>query len=374
MRRRPLDSDEKYRLYLNDSEYETAVECAPDRRTRIVMRLAGECSLRNELTVSVRRCDFYIPDVDGVGIVVLDVQGAKDTTEDNTGGERLVWVPRDLYEEILAYCEQENIHDEEVIFDYTTQWVRDQVEKAGENAATKTGNSDFDYLTPHDLRAYFATSMIRRKGIDKEIVKSMGGWDSDKALKPYLDIALEKDIQDELARAGLVEVDVPTPPRNDELANLYEEVREIRDLLKIANVLEERDITVEQLERAEENLDALDEGNPEPEDMPLDRFNVTTGPLSVGSMIAAGITTTIATPVRDHVEDVKNEMRDRPDLVDPAEVDTAMVTVMSLLSVGMMLFGISTSTLPMPTAAGLYAAAIPMATGKAYWDIFYGDE
>ena len=371
IRKRPLDSEEEYRLYLSDYHYETTVECAPDREAEIAIRLGGECSLRTGKIITVRRCDFYVPDEPGVDIVVLDVHGAKDTTEDGTGGERLTWVPRDLYDEILTHCTQENIHDYEPILDYSDQWVRDKVEAAGENAIAKIGESDFQYLTPHDLRTYFATSMIRRKGVNKEVVKSMGGWDSDKAVNPYLDIVLEKDMQDELARQGLVDLDVPTPPRTKELDNLYREVREIRDLLKIANILEEHDITVEQLERAEEHLDELadgdlDEGNPEPDPTNLDSFNAVTGPLATGSVFAA----TLTTPVRNHVDNLKAEMRDRPDLVDPAEVDTAMVAVMSLLSVGMMLYGIGSSTLPTTTAAAFYVAAVPAAVGKAYWDIF----
>jgi len=86
----------------------------------------------------------------------------------------------------------------------------------GENAATKTGDEDFLDLTTHDNRAYYATNMIRRLGVDKEIVKSMGGWSSDKAIEPYLDIPLEKDIQNELVRAGVVQKDVSAPPRHDD--------------------------------------------------------------------------------------------------------------------------------------------------------------
>jgi len=62
----------------------------------------------------------------------------------------------------------------------------------GENAATKRVMRISWILTTHDNRAYYATNMIRRLGVDKEIVKSMGGWSSDKAIEPYLDIPLEK--------------------------------------------------------------------------------------------------------------------------------------------------------------------------------------
>lgn len=236
------------------------------------MRIAGESGPRIGLITRIRRCDFYVPSDPDVGIVLLKIRGAKDTTEDNTGGERLTWVPRDLYEEILDHCRREDINDNEEVFDVGAERMRQLIKEAGENAAAKTENYDYRYLTPHDLRSYFATNMIRRQRVDREIVKSMGGWNSDKALQPYLDVALPRDIQDELARQGLVEVDVPSPPRRDELAALYEELRTIRELLTLSDVVEENDLSAEQIEQLEEHIETLDEGNPEPDPKSLDSF------------------------------------------------------------------------------------------------------
>lgn len=270
MRRRPLADG--YRLYISEPEYEIVLNSAPDRRTRIVIRIAGEAGPRIGLIARIKRCDFYVPTDDDVEIVLLQIREAKDTTEDDTSGERITWVPRDLYDEIIEYCHQENISPNEEIFDVGAERLRQLVKQAGENAANSAGEADFTHLTPHDLRAYFATHMIRRRNVDPEIVKSMGGWNSDEALKPYLDVALPRDIQNELARRGLVEVDVPRPPVTDEFEAVYRELREIRKLLELSDVMEEFNVTVEQIKQIEENIDIIDEGEPEPEGTNLKSF------------------------------------------------------------------------------------------------------
>jgi len=122
----------------------------------------------------------------------LKIRDGKDTTDNEDGGSRITWVPFDLFEEIEAWCDRRSIGEDEQIFEVGAKTLSNDVVEMGENAATKTGDEDFLDLTTHDNRAYYATNMIRRLGVDKEIVKSMGGWSSDKAIEPYLDIPLEK--------------------------------------------------------------------------------------------------------------------------------------------------------------------------------------
>lgn len=277
MRRRPLSNG--YRLYMTESEYETAVESAPDRETRLAMRIIGECSPRIGLTVDIEPGYFYIPTDEDVEIVFLDVRGAKDTTDDDTGGERIAWVPMDLYEEIIEYCERNNISDDEQLFDIEAPAMRTKIKQAGENAAKK-GDSDFDHLTPHDLRAYYATNMLRRQNVDKEIVKAMGGWGSDKAIQPYLDVALPRDIQDELARHQMVEPDVPTPPMVEGLEAVYKEIRELRKQLSVSEVQADYDLTIEDIKQVKQQVEGGDDTASEPETTTLSYFENSRGTVS----------------------------------------------------------------------------------------------
>lgn len=298
MRRRPLS--DSYRLYMTESEYETSVESAPDRETRLAMRIIGECSPRIGLTVDIERGYFYIPSDEDVEIVFLDVRGAKDTTEDDTGGERITWVPMDLYEEIIEHCKRNNISEDEQIFSVDTEQMRNKIKRAGSNAANK-GDDDFNHLTPHDLRAYYATNMLRRKNVDKEIVKAMGGWGSDKAIQPYLDVALPRDIQDELARNQMVEPDVPTPPMVEGLEAVYKEIRELREQISVSEIQKDHDLSIEDIKQVQKQVEGIDNGNSETELTSLGSFmnkthrgSATSGGLTVLPVIAAVYMTTVS--------------------------------------------------------------------------------
>jgi len=199
-------------------------------------------------------------------------------------------------------------------------------------------------------------------GTDKEVVKSMGGWNSDKALKPYLDVALPKDIQNELARQNLVEVDVPTPPRSKELASLYEEVHEIRDLLKISQILENNDITVEQLKRAEEHLDPdeLDKGNPEPKPTSLDNFSVIE-PATAAMAFAGGV-----------ISDTLDAAH-APTSTNPPAPHIAETATISAIGVLFVIYAAGTAGLSTAAAsAAVYGGMIPVATAKTWWDALRG--
>lgn len=232
------------RVHFSESEYQTLLDAAPSRRVRLALRIEAECSPRIGLLVTLRRKDFYIPNDPDVKIAFVRIRGAKDTTDgdnDLGGKARISWVPADLYESIEAYCEAEGIGEEDELFDIGETRMSQLVAETRDNAAIKAGNEDFQYVTSHDFRAYFATNLVRRQGVSKEIVMEMGGWKNKKSMDPYLAVPLPQDIQNELARAGVVERDVPTPPQRDELETVYQAVRSLKKSLVGAEVEDVQD-------------------------------------------------------------------------------------------------------------------------------------
>lgn len=141
-------------------------------------------------------------------------QKAKNALGGNT---RISWVPWDLYEEVQQYCEDEGIEDDEQIFKIGGAQLNDLIVEAAEDTIVATGNQDYQHLTTHDFRAYYATNMVQRLNVDIEAVMAMGGWNSRKAIDPYLAKPLPRDLQDDLASAGVVQKDVPAPQRQDKL-------------------------------------------------------------------------------------------------------------------------------------------------------------
>lgn len=255
---------EEVRVYMAPHEYDTYREHA-DRRTELAARIIGETSSRIGKTSSLRRNDFFVPDDPQVELAFVRLRETKDSTEGENalgGKTRVSWVPWDLYEAIQQYCDDEGIRDEDEIFDVTADWLGKQIKKAAEATAIATGIDDYRHIRSHDLRAYYATNMIRRLGVDTEVVMEMGGWDSRKAIEPYLASPLPRDLQDELARAGVLQKDVPAPPRQDEFSEILIRLEQIERALDLDRIVDVRALTASDVQnlkkKAEDTEDTAD--------------------------------------------------------------------------------------------------------------------
>lgn len=235
MRLEPMEK--RVRVYLSPSEYELLLNSAPNKACYFASRLEAECSPRIGQVAKIERGDFYVPDDPNVELVFLTLRGTKDTTagESPLGGQaRITWVPQDLYEELTQWADQRGLSEDDQFFDVGARRLGDYVVEMRENAVTKSGNEDYFHVTSHDFRVYYATNMVRRHRVNLEIVMEMGGWTSKKAIEPYLQKPLARDIQDELVRTELVSgEELPEPPQRDDLHGLYSELRKLRELLNL---------------------------------------------------------------------------------------------------------------------------------------------
>lgn len=238
------------RVYLNPHDYETLLDCADSRRAHLAIRLMGESSLRvgtlsREISPGdVRRSTH--PDVD---IWFLSLS-AKDTKDRDTDGKRRdVWVPQSLKAELDRYCDDENIDDDDPLFGCVRKTLRNEVKRSAANAARQTGNDDFEHVSAHDLRAYFATTMLIRHNVSKDTVLELGGWENYQSIQPYLDASFDDIIQDDLAAAGVLEIE--SVDATSETAQLREEVNALREVVgDLADEVQEisaglEDLTVE---------------------------------------------------------------------------------------------------------------------------------
>lgn len=260
MRLRPMEK--RVRVYVAPHEYDTYLEHC-DRQTRLGTRIIGETSPRIGKTVELTRNDFYIPDDPDVNIAFVKLRETKDPTEgDNAlgGKTRISWVPWDLYEEIQQYCDDNGIEDDDLIFDITGKWLGELIKDAAEATAVATGDEDYRHITSHDFRAYYATHMVRRLGVDIETVMEMGGWGSRKAIEPYLASPLPRDLQDDLTRAGVLQRDVPTPPQRDEFEEISIRLERIERALDLDRVVDDvRDLTASDVRRLKHHIEEAEE-------------------------------------------------------------------------------------------------------------------
>ncbi|APX00212.1 hypothetical protein CHINAEXTREME_20595 (plasmid) [Halobiforma lacisalsi AJ5] len=244
MRLRPLIGRSPA-VYLDPDEYEQFLEVAKDQDERAYLgfRIAGECSPRVGRIVEIKRGDFVEPTDPDVEIILLKLTNTKDTSGDTEDGKaRTTWVPRSLYEAIEQYCDRNDIGSDEPLFEIGAERLRGLIKAAGQEAADQFGIEAYKHITPQDGRRYYATTMLRRYDVKLEIVMDLGGWESRKAMKPYLDVYQPREIQDELARAGILEVDAPAPPRETELQRLHEEVRRLRKLVEADRKISKYDV------------------------------------------------------------------------------------------------------------------------------------
>lgn len=336
MRLEPLD--DSVRLHLSPTEYELLLDCAPNKQCYFATRIEAECSPRIGRVAKLKRGSFGIPDEPKVDIPFLRLRGTKDTTEGENpigGKARMSWVPRDLYTELMEWADQNSISDDEELFDVGKRRLQDYVQVMRENAATRSNNDDYRYFKSHDGRVYYATNMVRRLGVDIELVMEMGGWNSKKAIEPYLRKAQPREMQDELVRSGAVRRDdLPAPPRRKEFEALYEELQRLKELQKFdaveplnnltaGRIAELREIALSQRIENEDgeiektNLSQFGEG---------DRVHSSTPAVAALHLGAQG-----GEALQGRARREKRAMADNPEMADPTASHAATVVGMCLV-------------------------------------------
>lgn len=207
------DGTEK--VWLTEPEYETLLEHG-DEQARLAMRYGGEVGLRVSEIAAVtrdahRETAVDVASVPGaeaadgpVKVTWLAVYG-KDTSGATEGGKRRdALVPDDLATASRLYQLERGLGDDAPLFDVTARTVRNWIGDAAMSAADATGVDDYHAVSSHDLRRYYATRMLQVHGVNPEVVMEVGGWDSYKALRPYLQSPVEEVIAAEYASHGLL--------------------------------------------------------------------------------------------------------------------------------------------------------------------------
>lgn len=219
------------RVFMNPHDYQLMLDVSDSRRAKLAMMLMGRCGYRvgelPQLVYGDLRQSTH-PDVD---LWFWPVYGKDSKARDTEGKRREAWIPDDVKEAVDEYAEIEGIRDDDHVFRCRKRTIRRDVERTRENAVVKTGNSDYGYISPHDFRAFFATNMTLRKGVDPEIVMELGGWDDRKTFRThYLDAKFDDIIHMKLAEAGLVEAEGDVPMTEYQMLRM--EVRELKDMIE----------------------------------------------------------------------------------------------------------------------------------------------
>lgn len=68
---------------------------------------------------------------------------------------------------------------------------------------TKTGDTDYERVSSHDLRRCWAQHLLVEEGVSPRIVMALGGWSSYDAIEPNLTAPTEDNIIDSMSEVSL---------------------------------------------------------------------------------------------------------------------------------------------------------------------------
>jgi len=201
MRLRNMEN--QHRVYMNPADYQTMLDAAVSKRAEMAMLVMGRMGLRRS-EVGIILDEIYESSHPDVNLRFVPIYN-KDTTGDTEGKRREAWVPEDVYQEIKDYYEVKKKPTDMQMIAKTPRTVSRDISASADKAVEKTGNEDFDYVTTHDFRAYYATNLLLRQGVEPEIVMELGGWEDHETMLTYLNASFDDVIYDALVRAGVVE-------------------------------------------------------------------------------------------------------------------------------------------------------------------------
>lgn len=183
MRLEATGKPDQYKVWLTDNELNELRRNAGNARNDLLIQLGGYVGLRA----------FEIPQVspqhvtrtDGGDAWRLHVPEGKDTTG-NGGKPRDAYLPATVERELHQYQQENDLRPSDPYVDLTESGVRAAVKRIANTTADETGNDKFGHVSSHDLRRRYAQRLLVDENMNPRVVMAVGGWDSFKAIEPYL--------------------------------------------------------------------------------------------------------------------------------------------------------------------------------------------
>ena len=189
-----------FKVWMTDNELETLRRSAKNHRDDLIIQLGGYVGLRA----------FEIPQIQPNHVkrtedgdhYHLRVPEGKDT-KNGTGMPRDAYLPNAVERDLHRYITAESILPDDPVIDLSPRGVRAVVERTAARAAEETGDSDYEYVSSHDLRRRFAQRLLVDHSLNPRVVMAVGGWSSFQAIEPYLNAPTPAVINASFESAGL---------------------------------------------------------------------------------------------------------------------------------------------------------------------------
>lgn len=183
---RPAEDGRTHAVRLTPEEYGELCDAATTHRKRLLVRLGGESGLRAAEMTRVRPDDRR--PAPGAS------SGAFLAVPDEASDGREAYLPPGVDREFERYVKSNDVADGTPIVDVSPRRVQMLISEVASEAAERTGVEDFRKVSAHDLRCYFARTLLEERDVDPRIVRAVGGWRSFDALESYLDPPTDAEV------------------------------------------------------------------------------------------------------------------------------------------------------------------------------------
>jgi len=212
MQKRQLSNENGWRLYLTPDEYQTLIDLAPrvgthqdEKEVELFIRLGGESGLRGEERITRTRRDLVDPADPSLDAKFIEIYGKDSTGEHDEGKYRKSILTRATVACIDELLQRVDRGPDDPLIDISEATMYRWTQDLGDRAAAETGKEDFRHLSPHDLRAYFATNCLVRHDMNMETVMTVGGWTDYDTMKRYLSLTSDETVVRDFQEADLLE-------------------------------------------------------------------------------------------------------------------------------------------------------------------------
>lgn len=171
MQTAPYDNRDSYRVWLSaDEQLDLVSEYDDDPQKKLALEL-GLCGLRADEIRRVTMNDIRKLDA--------ELEAYKITIRRGKTGHRETPIRRDTVNTARIYKNAAGIRADDPLIDVTTKTLRRWVERAAANCGDRSGVSEWEHVTSHDLRRTWATRTYYRLNsspVATDIVMNWGGW------------------------------------------------------------------------------------------------------------------------------------------------------------------------------------------------------
>ena len=170
----PHENHDGMQVWLSEDDVDQLLDAAKDTERRIAFALGCKCGLRSAEILDVSPDDLVDSDVGHMLII-----------EDGKGGKyRETPISNQLVTQIETIDDyRDESSDSPILSVENTNSLRYWIKRTREQLAEETGDDRWNYVSMHDLRRTWATSLAS-KDVDPLIVCDWGGWND---LDTFLD-------------------------------------------------------------------------------------------------------------------------------------------------------------------------------------------